>query len=184
MSRHSASCLFTHIYLSTLPVQPCINPIYPQSQCCPIAPVGLLLVSLLVSLCWAGSSVADPGCLSRILIFTHSGSRIPDTKTAIKERVKKISCHTFFCSNKFHKIENYFIFGMLKKKNWANCQRIIDLFTQKIVTKLSKIWVWDPGSKIQDPEKTYSESRIQGSTRHRIPNPGPAKLAGSRAVRR
>jgi hypothetical protein len=30
-------------------------------------------------------SVADPGCLSRILIFTHPGSRIPDPKTATKE---------------------------------------------------------------------------------------------------
>jgi hypothetical protein len=44
---------------------------------------------------------------SRILIFTHSGSRIldlgswiPDPKTATKERGEK----------KFHKIENYFIF--------------------------------------------------------------------------
>jgi hypothetical protein len=37
----------------------------------------------------APCSVADPGCLSRILIFTHSGSRIPDTKTATKERGKK-----------------------------------------------------------------------------------------------
>ncbi len=27
---------------------------------------------------------------------------------------------------------------MLKKKIWANFQRIIELFTQKIVTKLSK----------------------------------------------
>ncbi len=37
-------------------------------------------------------SVADPGCLSRILIFTHSGSRIPDPKTATKGRgEKKIS---------------------------------------------------------------------------------------------
>ncbi len=35
------------------------------------------------------SSVADPGCLSRILIFTHPGSRIPDPKTATKERDKK-----------------------------------------------------------------------------------------------
>jgi hypothetical protein len=35
------------------------------------------------------SSVADPGCLSRILIFTHPGSRIPDPKTALKERGKK-----------------------------------------------------------------------------------------------
>jgi hypothetical protein len=35
---------------------------------------------------------------------------------------------------------------MLKKKIWANFQRIIELFTQKIATKLSKIWVWDPRS--------------------------------------
>ncbi len=35
---------------------------------------------------------------------------------------------------------------MLKKKIWANFQTIIELFTQNIVTKLSKIWVWDPGS--------------------------------------
>ncbi len=40
---------------------------------------------------------------------------------------------------------------MLKKKIWANFQRIIELFTQKIVTKLSKIWVRDPGSEIRDP---------------------------------
>jgi hypothetical protein len=37
---------------------------------------------------------------------------------------------------------------MLKKKIWANFQRIIELFTQKIVTKLPKIWVWDPRSGI------------------------------------
>ncbi len=50
-----------------------------------------------------GGSVADPECLSRILIFTHPGSRIPDPgsripdlgsripdpKTATKERGKK-----------------------------------------------------------------------------------------------
>jgi hypothetical protein len=29
------------------------------------------------------------GCLSRILVFTHSGSRIPDPKTATKERGEK-----------------------------------------------------------------------------------------------
>jgi hypothetical protein len=57
-------------------------------------------------------------------------------------------------------MENYFTFEMLKKKIWDDFQRIIELFTQKIVTKLSKIWVWDPGS------------RIQGSKRHRIPDPG------------
>jgi hypothetical protein len=46
---------------------------------------------------------------------------------------------------------------VLKKKIWANFQRIIELYTQKIVTKFSKIWVWDPGSGIRkkpipDPE--------------------------------
>jgi hypothetical protein len=35
---------------------------------------------------------------------------------------------------------------MMKKNYLANFQRIIELFTQKIVTKLSKIWVWHPGS--------------------------------------
>jgi hypothetical protein len=68
---------------------------------------------------------------------------------------------------------NYFSFDVLKKKIWANFQRIIELFTQKIVNKLSKIWVWNPGSEIRDPEKTYSGSRIQGSKRHRIPDPDP-----------
>jgi hypothetical protein len=43
-------------------------------------------------------------------------SRIPDPKTATKEGVKKIFCHTFLCSHKFHKIENYFSFEVLKKK--------------------------------------------------------------------
>jgi hypothetical protein len=62
---------------------------------------------------------------------------------------------------------------VLKKKIWANFQRIIELFTKKIVKKLFKIWSWDPGSEIRDPEKTDSGSRIQGSTRHRIPDPDP-----------
>jgi hypothetical protein len=54
-----------------------------------------------------------------------------------------------FCSHIFHKIENYFIFEMLKKIIWANFQRIIERFTQKIAKKLSKIWVWDPRSGIR-----------------------------------
>jgi hypothetical protein len=39
-------------------------------------------------------SVEDPGCLSRILIFTHPGSRIQ--KQEQKRGVKKNFCHTFF----------------------------------------------------------------------------------------
>jgi hypothetical protein len=55
---------------------------------------------------------------------------------------------------------------MIKKKIWANFQRIVEVFTQKIFNKLS-----NNGFGIQDPEKTYSRSRIQGSKRHRIPDP-------------
>jgi hypothetical protein len=57
---------------------------------------------------------------------------------------------------------------MLKKKILSNFQKIIELFTQKIVIKLSKIWVWDPGSEIWDTEKTYSRSKS-----HRISDPDP-----------
>jgi hypothetical protein len=49
---------------------------------------------------------------------------------------------------------------MLKKKMWANFQRSIDVFTQKTFTKLSIIWVWDPGS---------------GKNLFRIPDPGVKK---------
>jgi hypothetical protein len=38
---------------------------------------------------------------------------------------------------------------MLKKKILPNLPRIIEVFTQKIVTKPSKIWVWDPRSGIR-----------------------------------
>jgi hypothetical protein len=53
---------------------------------------------------------------------------------------------------------------VLKKKNWADFLRIIEFFTQKIVTKLSKIWLWDPGS---------------GKNLFRIPDPGVKKAPDS-----
>jgi hypothetical protein len=117
------------------------------------------------------TSVADPGCLSRIpdpdfypSRIPDPGSRIPDPKTATKERgEKKLDVNPFSVATKFNKIVNYFSFEVLNKKIWANFQRIIELFIKKIVKKLFKIWSWDPGS------------RIQGSKRHRsrIPDPDP-----------
>jgi hypothetical protein len=88
------------------------------------------------------------------------GSRIPDTgsKNSNKREGRKKIRYTFLCSHKFYKIENFLSFEMLKKKIWANFHRIIELFIQKIVTKLSKIWVWDPGVKrhwIPDPQHCY-----------------------------
>ncbi len=109
--------------------------------------------------CGSGMFIPDPDFYP---------SRIPDPKTATKG-VKKFFCQTILCSHKkFHKTEYYFIFEMLKKKIWPNFPRIIEVFTQKFVTKPSKIWVWDPGSEIRDPEKTYSGSRSQKGTGSRI----------------
>jgi hypothetical protein len=82
------------------------------------------------------ASVADPGCLYRILIFIHHGSRIPDPTTETFEKGEKIVV-LHFCTHKYHKIENCFIF-------WANLQRIIVLRTPKN----SKIWVWDGDPRI------------------------------------
>ncbi len=89
----------------------------------------------------------------------------PESKNSNKrEGWKKIWCHTFLCSHKFHKIVHYFSFEVLKKKIWANFQRIIEIFSQKIVTKLSKVWVWDPGS---------------GKNLFRIPDPGSRGQKGT-----
>jgi hypothetical protein len=56
---------------------------------------------------------------------------------------------------------------MLNKKIQVHFHRIIELFTQKIVTKLSKIWVWDLGSEIRDPGKTYPDPGVK-----KAPDPG------------
>ncbi len=127
------------------------------------------------------SSVADPGCLSRIPDpdFTHPGSRIsvPMIQIQLQKRgVKKnlLPYVTFFYSHKFNKIVNYLMFEMLNKKIWANFQRItgIELFTQKIVTRLSKICVWDPGSGIRDPGSGKNLFRIPDPGVKRAPDPG------------
>jgi hypothetical protein len=57
---------------------------------------------------------------------------------------------------------------MLKKKIWVNFHRILELFIQKLSLSSQKY-----GFGLWDPEKTYTGSRIQGSKRHRIPDPDP-----------
>jgi hypothetical protein len=78
------------------------------------------------------SSVADPGCLSRIpdpdfypSRIPDLGSRIPDPKTATKERgEKKLDVKPLYVATKFNKIVNYFRFEVLKKKIWANFKEL------------------------------------------------------------
>ncbi len=93
----------------------------------------------------SGMFIPDPG--SWFLPIPDPGSRIQ--KQQQKRGVKKNLLSYLFCSPTFHKIANYFILLMLKKKIWPILPNIIELFTQKIVTKLSSIWVRDPGSRGQ-----------------------------------
>ncbi len=111
------------------------------------------------------------------MFIPDPGSRVsdPGSKNSSKrEGRKKICCHNFLYSHKFHKIANYFSFKVPKKKIWANFQRIIELFTQKTVNKLSKIWVWDPWSGIRDPGSEIRDPR-SGKNLFRIPDPGVKK---------
>ncbi len=116
----------------------------------------------------SGMFIPDPG--SWFLPIPDPRSRIsdPGSKNSNKRwRWKKISCHTFLCSHKFHKIVNYFSFEVLKKKIWPNFQTIIERFTKKIVKKLLKIWSWDPGSG-----KNLFRIPDAGVKKHPIPDPG------------
>ncbi len=116
--------------------------------------------------------------MSRILIFPHPGSQISDPGSRIKRQeqnrgVKKICCHTIFCSHKFHNIVNYFISEMLKKKFCANFQRIINFLLKKLSLSSQKygFGIRDPGSGIRKKPIPDPRSRIQGSKRPRIPDP-------------
>ncbi len=68
------------------------------------------------------NSVADPGCLSPILILS-----IPDlrSKNSNKREGWKKWLSYLFCSRKYHKIENWVLNWWRKKKISANLQRII-----------------------------------------------------------
>jgi hypothetical protein len=51
--------------------------------------------------------------------FCHPRSQIPDpgSKNSNKKRgTKKTRCPIFFCRHKYHKIENYLIFKLVKKE--------------------------------------------------------------------
>jgi hypothetical protein len=124
--------------------------------------------------------------LGNMIMVVHSGSRIrfftyfpgqkgtdPWSGSVTLLVTYAIWCQTFLFSHKFHKLVHYFRFEVLKKKILANFQRILELFTQKTVTKLSKVWVWDPRSGIRKKPIPDPGSRIQGSKRHRIPDPDP-----------
>jgi hypothetical protein len=98
--------------------------------------------------------VADPGCLSRIPDHDFS---IPDpTRTS----------PTFLVGMK-QKIENYRIYFLKRYKKFESIDKELSVINTKIVTKLSKKWVWERGSG-------------KNIKMHRIPDP---KNCDSRKVR-
>ncbi len=131
-----------------------------------------IFLSMATKNCQAGSgsvwilnsSVADPGCLSRIpdppfihpgfsvLSIPDPGSRVRDPTTAPKRGGGiKFVCPTIFSSHKYHKIVNNFIFEQITKIFLVKTLRILGLFTQKLSLSYQKygFGIRDPGSKRQ-----------------------------------
>jgi hypothetical protein len=75
--------------------------------------------------------------------------------------------------HKYHKIENYLIFELVKKKMWANLQRIKVLLAKKFLLSSKKC-----GFGIRDPisESKKNLFRIPDLGVKKAPDPGSATL--------
>jgi hypothetical protein len=84
-------------------------------------------------LLYVDSSVAGPGCPSRILIFDHPRYRIPDPKTATKERGEKnLVFLPFICSHKYTKLKIILFLNWHRKKIWAIYEESKNLLPKKL----------------------------------------------------
>ncbi len=106
-------------------------------------------------------SVADPGCLSRILIFTHPGSRISDPGSRIqnsykREGWKKNVVKHFFVATNFTKCKTILLLDCSRKKFRPNFKELWNFLLKKLSLSSQKY-----------------EFGIQGSKRHRIPDLDP-----------
>ncbi len=102
--------------------------------------------------CGSGMFIPDPG--SWFLPIPDPGSKNSNKR----ERWKKLDVKPFYVATKFNKIVNYFSFEVLKKKNLGQFSKNFRTFYQKNCQKALQNMVFG--------------SRIQGSKRHRIPDPG------------
>jgi hypothetical protein len=95
------------------------------------------------------SSVTDPGCLPQIPNYFS----IPDPGSGSNNSTKRgggeCFCPAIFCSHKYHKNVNKFIFEQVKNFFGQNTKNH-NTFNPKICHELSKIW----GFGIRDSEKT------------------------------
>jgi hypothetical protein len=121
------------------------------------------------------TSVADPGCLSRIpdpdfypfripdprsrIQDLGSGSRIPDPKTATKERgEKKLVVKPFFVATNFTKLKIILFFKCLRKKFGPVFKELLNFLPKNLSLSSEKygVGIRDPRSGIR--KKTYSGS--------------------------
>ncbi len=109
------------------------------------------------------SSVADPGCLSRILIFCSSDPGSNNNKKYDEKKINLMS-YPFYSHHYIHKIVNYLIFWTGAGKNYSQLTK--KLFYSRKVTKLS--------------EKTGCFRLPRSWNRKKlIPDPGGLKSTGS-----
>jgi hypothetical protein len=120
--------------------------------------------------CWGpGMFIPDPG--SWFLTIPDLGSK----NTHKRGGGEQNCCHTFFLATNFTKSKFILFLICWRKKFGPIFKEVWIFFTQKIDTKLPKVWAWvrDPGSEIRDPG---SEFRDPGSeVRKPIPDPGVKK---------
>jgi hypothetical protein len=107
------------------------------------------------------TSVADPGCLSRIPDPDFYPFRIPDPKPATKERGEKsFFVKPFFVGTNFTKLKIFFFFSA-EEKNLGQFSKNYRTFYPKICHQVLKNMglgsgIWDPRSgkkPIPDPAK-------------------------------
>jgi hypothetical protein len=91
--------------------------------------------------------------------------RIPDPKTTIKERVKKLVVKPFFVAKLFN-------FLNAEEKNLGQFSKKYGTFYPKNCHQALKIWGWDPGSGKKTIPDPGSGSRGQKGTVSRIRNTG------------
>ncbi len=111
--------------------------------------------------------MADPGCFSRILIFTHPD---PGSKTVTKERDEKKFVILFFVVTNFTKLNIMLFLKCLRKKFGPICKELLKFFTKNfsICSQIYGFGIRDPRSGIRKKPIPDPGSRCQKGTGSRI----------------
>ncbi len=123
--------------------------------------------------------MADPGCLSRILIFTHLGSRISDSgsqNSNKREGWKNFFVIPFYLATNFTKLNIILVLKSWRKKIGAIFKELYNFLPKKLSpsSQTYGFGIRDPGSGIRDPRSGIRKNIF------RIPDPGGQKGTGSR----